>query len=70
MPLQFTDILPTIKNLHIPLTHLQKPLHNKSIFHPSSIQRFLPIQQSHIYLYPHLNTFLIFPSTPEKGKLP
>uniref|UniRef100_UPI0011A8436C glutamine synthetase beta-grasp domain-containing protein n=1 Tax=Staphylococcus haemolyticus TaxID=1283 RepID=UPI0011A8436C len=70
LTLQFTHILPTINNLQLPLTQLQKLLHNQIIFHPSSIQPFLPIQQSHIYLSPHLHTSLIFPSTPRQPKLP
>ncbi|WP_391559289.1 glutamine synthetase beta-grasp domain-containing protein, partial [Staphylococcus saprophyticus] len=55
LPLQFTHILPLIKNLQLPLTQLHKLLHNQIIFHPSSIEAFLPIQESHMYLYPHLD---------------
>jgi glutamine synthetase len=39
------------------------------MFDGSSINGFARIEESDMYLYPDLNTFVIFPWTPEKGKV-
>jgi len=67
--LQFTDILGTIKNVEIPVSQLEKALNNKIMFDGSSIEGFVRIEESDMYLYPDLDTFVIFPWTAEKGKV-
>lgn len=67
--LQFTDILGTIKNVEIPISQLEKALNNKMMFDGSSIEGFVRIEESDMYLYPDLDTFVIFPWTSEKGKV-
>ena len=67
--LQFTDILGTIKNVEIPLSQLDKALDNKMMFDGSSIEGFVRIEESDMYLHPDLDTFMIFPWTAEKGKV-
>ncbi|MCQ6280077.1 type I glutamate--ammonia ligase [Bacillus sp. EB600] len=67
--LQFTDILGTIKNVEIPVSQLEKALENKMMFDGSSIEGFVRIEESDMYLYPDLNTWVIFPWTAEKGKV-
>ncbi|AXI39741.1 type I glutamate--ammonia ligase [Bacillaceae bacterium ZC4] len=67
--LQFTDILGTIKNVEIPVSQLEKALDNKMMFDGSSIEGFVRIEESDMYLYPDLDTFVIFPWTAEKGKV-
>ncbi|ASS91476.1 MULTISPECIES: type I glutamate--ammonia ligase [Aeribacillus] len=67
--LQFTDILGTIKNVEIPVSQLEKALDNKIMFDGSSIEGFVRIEESDMYLYPDLDTFVIFPWTAEKGKV-
>lgn len=67
--LQFTDILGTIKNVEIPVSQLDKALDNKMMFDGSSIEGFVRIEESDMYLYPDLSTFVIFPWTAEKGKV-
>lgn len=67
--LQFTDILGTIKNVEIPLSQLEKALDNKMMFDGSSIEGFVRIEESDMYLYPDLNTWVVFPWTAEKGKV-
>ncbi|PMC38538.1 type I glutamate--ammonia ligase [Bacillus sp. UMB0899] len=67
--LQFTDILGTIKNVEIPTSQLDKALDNKMMFDGSSIEGFVRIEESDMYLYPDLDTFVIFPWTAEKGKV-
>jgi len=67
--LQFTDILGTIKNVEIPVSQLDKALENKMMFDGSSIEGFIRIEESDMYLYPDLDTFVVFPWTSEKGKV-
>lgn len=67
--LQFTDILGTIKNVEIPVSQLEKALDNKMMFDGSSIEGFVRIEESDMYLYPDLSTWVIFPWTSEKGKV-
>ncbi|AGK53149.1 type I glutamate--ammonia ligase [Bacillus sp. 1NLA3E] len=67
--LQFTDILGTIKNVEIPVSQLEKALDNKMMFDGSSIEGFVRIEESDMYLCPDLNTWVIFPWTAEKGKV-
>ncbi|PLR81764.1 type I glutamate--ammonia ligase [Bacillus canaveralius] len=67
--LQFTDILGTIKNVEIPISQLDKALDNKMMFDGSSIEGFVRIEESDMYLFPDLDTWVIFPWTAEKGKV-
>ncbi len=59
--LQFTDLLGTIKNVEIPYSQLEKALDNKMMFDGSSIEGYVRIEESDMYLYPDLNTWLIYP---------
>ena len=59
--LQFTDLLGTIKNVEIPLSQLEKALDNKMMFDGSSIEGYVRIEESDMYLYPDLDTWVIFP---------
>ncbi len=67
--LQFTDLLGTIKNVEVPISQLTKVLDNKMMFDGSSIEGFVRIEESDMYLYPDLNTWVVFPWTSEKGKV-
>ena len=69
--LMFSDILGTMKNVEIPATdeQLDKVLSNKAMFDGSSIEGFVRIEESDMYLYPDLDTWVIFPWTAEKGKV-
>ena len=67
--LQFTDILGTIKNVEIPVSQLDKALDNKMMFDGSSIEGFVRIEESDMYLYPDYDSFMVFPWTAEKGKV-
>ncbi|MGM7681607.1 type I glutamate--ammonia ligase [Cytobacillus sp. Hm23] len=67
--LQFTDLLGTIKNVEIPTSQLEKALDNKMMFDGSSIEGFVRIEESDMYLYPDLDTWVVFPWTSEKGKV-
>lgn len=67
--LQFTDIFGTLKNVAITARNLEKALDNKCMFDGSSIEGFVRIEQSDMYLYPDLDTFTIFPWRPQQGKV-
>lgn len=66
--LQFTDILGTLKNVAITVSQLEKALDNKCMFDGSSIEGFVRIEESDMYLRPDYDSFLIFPWNPERGK--
>ncbi|GAK01664.1 LOW QUALITY PROTEIN: glutamine synthetase type I [Geomicrobium sp. JCM 19055] len=67
--LQFTDLQGTIKNVEIPVDQLEKALDNEMMFDGSSIEGFVRIEESDMYLYPDLDTWVVFPWTPDKGKV-
>ena len=49
--LQFTDILGTIKNVEVPVSQLEKVLDNEMMFDGSSIEGFVRIEESDMYLH-------------------
>lgn len=67
--LQFTDLLGTIKNVEIPVSQLPKALDNKMMFDGSSIEGFVRIEESDMYLFPELDTWVVFPWTTEEGRV-
>ena len=50
--LQFTDLFGSMKNLAITSGHLKRALDNKVMFDGSSIEGFVGIGESDLYLYP------------------
>lgn len=66
--LQFTDIFGILKNVAITAAQIEKALNNQMMFDGSSIEGFVRIDESDQYLYPDLNSFLIFPWEPQYGK--
>ena len=54
--LMFTDIMGTIKNVEVPVSQMEKVLDNKMMFDGSSIEGFVRIEESDMYLYPDLST--------------
>jgi glutamine synthetase len=67
--LQFTDIVGTLKNVAVTASQIEKALSNKCMFDGSSIEGFVRIEESDMYLYPDLDTFTIFPWRPQEGKV-
>jgi glutamine synthetase len=59
--LQFTDILGTLKNVAITIDQLEKALDGELMFDGSSIEGFVRIEESDMYLKPDPDTFAIFP---------
>lgn len=58
--LMFTDINGMIKNVEIPFSQLDKAMDNNMMFDGSSIDGFVRIEESDMYLVPDLNTWLVF----------
>ena len=67
--LMFTDLYGTIKNVEVPISQLDKVLDNKMMFDGSSIDGFVRIEESDMWLYPDLSTWMIFPWGSEHGKV-
>jgi glutamine synthetase len=62
-------VLGTIKNVEIPLSQLEKALDNKMMFDGSSIEGFVRIEESDMYLYPDYNSWVIYPWASDNGKI-
>ena len=67
--LQFTDLFGSMKNLAITSSHLPHALDNKVMFDGSSIEGFVGIDESDLYLSPDLGTFALFPWRPQHGRV-
>lgn len=65
----FTDMLGTIKSVDLPVSQLNKLMDNKIMFDGSSIDGFVRIEESDMYLYPDMSTWLVFPWGAEHGKV-
>jgi glutamine synthetase len=61
MRLQFSDILGTIKNVEVPDRQFEEALDGGIMFDGSSIEGFVRIEESDMFLKPDLNTFRVFP---------
>jgi glutamine synthetase len=66
--LQFTDILGTIKNVEVPDGQFNDALDGKVMFDGSSIEGFVRIEESDMYLRPDLSTFRVFPWASPSGE--
>jgi glutamine synthetase len=63
MRLQFTDILGATKNVELPDRQFKEALDGGILFDGSSIEGFVRIEESDMYLKPDLDTFEVFPWT-------
>ncbi|QSX08022.1 type I glutamate--ammonia ligase [Alkalibacter rhizosphaerae] len=66
--LQFTDLNGVMKNLSVTYEQLEKALDGEIMFDGSSIDGFVRIEESDMYLKPDLNTFVVFPWKPQVGR--
>ena len=64
--LRFTDILGMPKNVEIPIRELEKALNGEIMFDGSSIQGFVRIEESDMFLKPDYSTFTVNPWEEEK----
>ncbi len=67
--LQFIDVLGISKNIAVTRSQLEKVLTDGMMFDGSSIEGFARIEESDMYLRPDLDTFVIYPWRPQKGKV-
>ena len=67
--LQFTDMFGSLKNVAITASQLEKALNNECMFDGSSIEGFVRIEESDMYLHPDLSTMEIFTWRPQQGKV-
>jgi len=67
--LQFTDMFGNLKNVAITRGQLDRALNNECMFDGSSIEGFVRIEESDMYLYPDLDTYVTFPWRPQQGKV-
>lgn len=65
--LQFTDLSGQLKNVAITSDQLPKALDGELMFDGSSIEGFVRIEESDMYLLPDLDSFAIFPFRPKEG---
>ena len=67
--LQFTDIFGQLKNVAITASQIEKAVNNQIMLDGSSIEGFVRINESDQYLYPDLDSFVVFPWRPQHGKV-
>lgn len=67
--LQFVDILGTLKNVAITADQLDKALNNQIMFDGSSIEGFIRMEESDMYLRPDPSTFAVFPWRTNSGRV-
>ncbi len=67
--LQFTDILGNQKNVAINVSQIDNALDNKIMFDGSSVKGFTRINESDMFLYPDLDTFVILPFDNHNGNV-
>lgn len=65
--LQLVDILGVAKSITLPVTQLDKILDNEAMFDGSSIDGFARIEESDMYLYPDVDTFVVLPWKARNG---
>ncbi|XIF20308.1 MAG: type I glutamate--ammonia ligase [Acetilactobacillus jinshanensis] len=67
--LMFTDLFGTEKDVEVPVSQLENVLNNKIMFDGSSIEGFVRIEESDMYLRPDLSTWMIFPWSSDRGRI-
>ncbi|MCD8361662.1 MAG: glutamine synthetase family protein [Lachnospiraceae bacterium] len=67
--LQFTDLFGNMKNMAITAGHLEEALDDQVLFDGSSVEGFMRIEESDMYLCPDRSTMAIFPWRPQQGKV-
>ena len=65
--MQFTDIFGQLKNVAITASQIRKAVNNEIMIDGSSIEGFVRINESDMYLYPDLDTYAVLPWRPQQG---
>jgi glutamine synthetase len=66
--LQFVDIFGYMKNVAVPLSQIEKALDGQMMFDGSSIDGFVRINESDMYLKPDYDTFTVLPWRDQDGR--
>jgi len=66
--LQFVDIFGYMKNVAVPLSQIEKALDGQMMFDGSSIDGFVRINESDMYLKPDYDTFTVLPWRNQDGR--
>ena len=67
--MQFTDIFGQLKNVAITASQIRKAVNNEIMIDGSSIEGFVRINESDMYLYPDLDSYAVLPWRPQQGKV-
>ena len=67
--MQFTDIFGRLKNVAITASQIRKAVNNEIMIDGSSIEGFVRINESDMYLYPDLDSYAVLPWRPQHGKV-
>lgn len=67
--MQFTDIFGRLKNVAITSSQIRKAVNNEVMIDGSSIEGFVRINESDMYLYPDLDSYAVLPWRPQQGKV-
>ena len=67
--MQFTDIFGQLKNVAITASQIKKAVNNEIMIDGSSIEGFVRINESDMYLHPDLDSYAVLPWRPQQGKV-
>ncbi len=67
--LQFCDLSGMLKNVALTSSQIERALDGRCMFDGSSIEGYVRIEESDMYLHPDLDSFAIFPWRPQQGKV-
>ena len=67
--MQFTDVFGRLKNVAITASQIQKAVNNEIMIDGSSIEGFVRINESDMYLHPDLDSYTTLPWRPQQGKV-
>lgn len=67
--LQFTDLMGTVKLVEVPVRKLMKTFSNRIRFDGSSIEGFLRLEESDMFLHPDLSTWAVLPWPVNGGRV-
>ncbi len=67
--MQFTDIFGRLKNVAITASQIEKAVNNEIMIDGSSIEGFVRINESDMYLHPDLDSYAVLPWRPQHGKV-
>ena len=67
--MQFTDIFGRLKNVAITSSQIKKAVNNEIMIDGSSIEGFVRINESDMYLHPDLDSYAVLPWRPSQARV-